>query len=176
MNSAHDAMPFTPRILSLLNDLHSGEPEKLDAAINKLKELYVNEGVRIIDQLSLVLHHIDPERRCDAIELLVIISPEKSIEKVLPLLNDPVDFVRNCVCQEIDFNDCDEPILIEPLINALLSDPVSDIRYWAAKLLGKIGDSKARKALEYAKENDKEVNFEGDKVSDRAAWAIEQLS
>lgn len=159
----------------ILADLHSGYVERFSKAVDKLKNSSEKQSRTLIAEVSPLLNHSDPEIRCDAIELLLLCNPLKTISSILPLLSDPVDFVRNCVCQELEFNEFYDQKVIDPLINCLLHDPFNDVRYRAAVLLGKIGDSKAIPALEWAIEFDKGENYEGDSISSRAKWALEEI-
>jgi HEAT repeat protein len=159
----------------LLNDLHSGHVEQFNAAVVKLRTIDDSLKQEAISEIKEFLSNPDPERRCDAIELLLLIDPPKTLDLILPLLNDPIDFVRNCVCQELEFNECYDKKVAEPLIDRLLNDTNNDVRYRAAVLLGKIGDDRAKPALIWVISNDKGVNYEGDPISARAAWALGEL-
>lgn len=129
----------------------------------------------LLTELEPILHHPDPEIRCDVIELLLLIRPSATIDLVLPMLADPIDFVRNCVCQELEFNEFYSTKALEPLINSLLHDPFGDVRYRAALLLGEIGDDRPMQALEWTVANDKGENYEGDLIKARAEWALKEL-
>lgn len=167
--------PFPIEIRNLLEDLHSGHVEKFTAAVDILRNIDDPRSQFLISEITPLLNHVNPEIRCDSIELLLLISPSKTIDLVLPLLADPVDFVRNCVCQELEFHEYYDKKVVEPLINSLLHDPFNDVRYKAAVLLGKIGDNKARQALEWVYKNDNGENYEGDSISARAKWALDEL-
>lgn len=166
---------FDIEFQNILNDLHSGYAEKLDAAVLKLRTMDVPLKQKAISEVKEFLSNPDPELRCDAIELLLLIDPPKTLDLVIPLLKDPVDFVRDCVCQELEFNGYFDKNAVEPLIDRLLNDPDEDVRYRAAVLLGKIRDYRAKPALEWVVSNDKGVNYEGDSIAARAAWALGEL-
>jgi len=159
----------------ILADLHSGYAERFSKAVNMLRNSSEKQSQTLIAEVSPFLNHTDPEIRCDAIELLMLCNPVKTIDLILPLLSDPVDFVRNCVCRELEFNEFYDKKVIDPLMNCLRHDLSNDVRYRAAVLLGKIGDNKAIQALEWAMVFDEGENYEGDSISARAQWALEEI-
>lgn len=160
----------------ILDDLHSGNVDKFDLAMHKLQNLSGVTKQKAIDEILPFLSNSDPEKRCDAIELLLMIDHHNTLDLILVLLNDPVDYVRNCVCEELDFHSIMDDKVIDPLTASLLNDPDPDVRYQAAVLLGKIGNSEVIPALEWAASNDQGVNYEGDSISSRARWAINEIN
>ncbi len=65
--------------------------------------------------------------------------------------------------------------VIPALCGVLLSDKDSDVRFIAAKELGKVGDVSAIHALEYAADHDIGADYEGRPISDEAGKAIELI-
>ncbi len=166
---------FNSELISLLNNLHSGHVELFKSAVTRLRTMDPRTSELLINEIKPVLTHPDPERRCDSIELLLLINTTGTIYFVLPLLNDPVDYVRNCVLQEIEFNGYYDRGIVSYMMNSLKADKNNDVRYRAATLLGKIRDPIARPVLEWAQANDHGENYEGDTVSARASWALSHL-
>jgi HEAT repeat protein len=166
---------FGPELVNILNALHSGHVEQFRQAIEYLRKLNPIQKEKAIGILVPVLQHEDPEKRCDAAELLLLIDSKETISKVLPLSKDPIDFVRNCILQEIEFNGYYNSDLVKVLIDMVSLDTNSDVRYRAATILGKIGDPTAEPILRWVELNDKGINYEGDTVSARAKWALGEI-
>jgi HEAT repeat protein len=160
----------------ILDDLHSGNVDKFDLAMHKLQNLPGVTKQKTIDEIQPFLSNSDPEKRCDAIELLLMIDQTYTLERVLALLNDPVDYVRFFICREFEFHSIEDNRIINPLASSLLNDSDPDVRYQAAIILGEIGNSEVIPALEWAVANDQGVNYEGDSISSRARWAINEIN
>ncbi len=65
-----------------------------------------------------------------------------------------------------------DPRAVGKLSGVLLESTDADVRYAAAEALGKIGDSKAVSALQYAQQNDTGEDFEGFAIADAAREAL----
>ncbi len=175
MGDIYNNEPFPLEFQILLDDLHSGYVEKFELAVKNLRNLSDVNKQRATATIKTELLHPDPSRRCDAIELLLLIDPQKNLELVTPLLDDPLSFVRLCVCTEFEFNEMYQIELLNPMIKLLLEDSDPDVRYNAAFILGRIGDDRALPALEWAVQYDKGQDYEEDLVSARANWAIQEI-
>ncbi len=64
---------------------------------------------------------------------------------------------------------------LDLMVKLLLNDSDSDVRYQAAFFLGRIGDDRALPALEWAAQYDQGQDYEGDLVSARAKWALQEI-
>jgi hypothetical protein len=142
MDDIFNKEPFPLEIQNLLDDLHSGYVEKFEAAEKNLRDLSDANKQKATAIIKTALSHPNPERRCDAIELLLLIDPKKNFELVIPLLDDPVSYVRLCVCTEFEFNEMYSIELLDLMVKLLLNDSDSDVRYQAAFFLGRIGDDR----------------------------------
>lgn len=164
---------FSTELSQTIEDLHSADPERIDLATNRLRSM---DHATTIKQITRVLHHSDPKNRCRAMELLLLIDASETLELVLPLLNDPIDFVRyNLLLTLCDTSSRDRR-LVDPLIHALAQDANADVRSMAAFLLGAIGDEKAIPALQLAISQDFSIDYEGETVSRLAAKALDSLT
>jgi HEAT repeat protein len=175
MDDIYNNEPFPLEIQILLDDLHSGYVEKFEVAVKNLRDLSDENKQKATAIIKTTLSHPDPERRCDAIELLLLIDPKKNLELVIPLLDDQISYVRLCVCTEFEFNEMYSLELLDPMIKLLLNDSDSDVRYQAAFFLGRIGDERALPALEWAAQYDQGKDYEEDLVSARAKWALQEI-
>jgi HEAT repeat protein len=76
-------------------------------------------------------------------------------------------------CEELSrFHD---PRAIAKLCSILLEDSDPDMRYTAAESLAKIGDARAIRALEYARDNDTGNDYEGFPIADMASEALQKI-
>lgn len=162
--------------------------ESDDEFINNIHEQWNsandNERLKIIRKLGKI-HNSDAfevllkligitkgEVRCAVIDTLAFIDPVRSIDILIAELKDTDPLVRWLV-SGILLNIADERT-IEPLIQAL-NDEDSQIRIHAALALGKIGSPKALFALRLIQHTDIGTDYEGRKVSEMAATAIQQI-
>jgi hypothetical protein len=160
-------------IKSLIDDLYS--PDRMDSAEEKLKGMDAASSEKMINEISKTLVHSNAECRCVAVRLLLLIGKGIALELVLPLLNDPVDEVRFMVCADLLYTHSYSSRIMEPLINVLHNDKNSDVRAFAAILLGRIGDEKAIPALMWTKDNDFGLDFESVPVSIRAEQSLSEI-
>ncbi len=167
-------MPSLPsvnqRVTSWLAELHIFEPGAREKAIATLKAL--DRGA-VIRELVGLLNSRDLELRCDAAESLLRIDSDQTIDLVLPLLTDSESTVRWNTCGLLhDFGD---QRAIPLLVPVLLNDPEADVRLMAAYALSEIGDHSALTALRQASQSDDGTDYEGRRVRDAAAEAIESI-
>jgi HEAT repeat protein len=160
----------TRRVTSRLAALWSFEPGAREAAIATLKAL---DRDAVICELGGLLNSRDPDSRSDASEALLLIDADQTIDRVLPLLTDPVSAVRWNACGLLhDFGD---RRAIPMLVQVLLSDPEGDVRLMAAYALEEIGDHSALSALRQVSQSDDGTDHEGRRVRDAAVEAIERI-
>lgn len=157
-------------VIKLLGDLHSSDRHIRQRSIDEAKSM--NRDL-VIDELMQCLHEPDPNMRSDAAEALLLVDGSRSVGIVLPLLADNVASVRWHVCGLLhDFGD--EKITPQ-LVTVLQSDAEPFVRMAAAYALGGVGAASAIDALRYAHEHDKGTDYEGRRVCDVAADAIEEI-
>ncbi len=158
------------RVTSLLAELHRFEPGAREQAIATLNAL--DRGA-VIRELVSLLNSRDLELHCDAAESLLRIDSDQTIDLILPLLADPESTVRWATCGMLhDFGD---QRVIPWLVPVLLNDPEADVRLMAAYALSAIGDHSALPALRQASQLDDGEDYEGRRVRDAAAEAIENI-
>lgn len=120
-----------------------------------------------------LLSHSDPAIRGRAGEVLLQINAQAALEPVLSLLKDPVEHIREGICDLLcgygDYR------AVDVLIEVLLHDSSSDVRFNAAVALGNIGDERAIPVLEEVVQNDFAEDFQGVTVSSAAKQAIERI-
>lgn len=156
-------------VIHLLRSLHAEDENTRLQVVEKIRGLNKQEVDILINQLR----HFDGEIRCDAATALLIIDNHKHMESILPLLEDPLGYVRWDVAGLLhDFGD---EAAIESLIKVILSDPDDDVRHNACFALSTIGDARALPALRYVLANDKGEDYEGRRVSDMAQEAIDSI-
>jgi HEAT repeat protein len=161
----------TQRVMSLLAEFHSFEPEAREKVVLTMKAF---DHPHVIDILAALLRSPNSELRCDAAEALLRIDATQTIDIVLPLLNDSDGNVRWNTCGLLhDFGD---KRAIASLTRVLLQDSEADVRLMAAWALGEIGDSSALSALRHAAESDNGTDYEGRRVCDAAAESIQDLT
>jgi HEAT repeat protein len=161
----------TQEVSTLLRGLHAADQAVRQDAVSALKAF--DRGA-VIDSLSRLLTHQDPESRCDAAEALLRIDADRTIDLVLPLLSDISSVVRWHTCGLLhDFGD---RRAIPGLVRVLLNDGEPDVRLFAADALGEIGDQSALAALQQASKTDAGEDYEGRRVRDAAAAAIESIA
>ncbi|MGI0015289.1 MAG: HEAT repeat domain-containing protein [Nitrososphaera sp.] len=157
-------------IITLLGDLHGDSLEHREVITQRLKGL---DRQSAIIELRELLAHPEPNLRCDAAEALLLIDAPSTVGFVLPLLKDPVDFVRWNVCYWL--SEYPNSQAVEPLTAVLLHDQDSNVRFMTAIALGVIGDIRAVPALKWANANDFGLDHEGDSVSNAAAQALKKI-
>lgn len=156
-------------VIYLLRGLHAEDENTRLQVVEKIRGLNKEEVDILINQLR----HFDGEIRCDAATALLIIDNHKHMESILPLLEDPLGYVRWDVAGLLhDFGD---RAAIESLIKVILNDPDDDVRHNACFALSAIGDARALPALRYILANDKGEDYEGRRVSDMAREAIDSI-
>jgi HEAT repeat protein len=161
-------------VVELLKKMASYDRTEPARAYQELQKL---DRERLIDTLSSILSHQghhNPEIRYRAAEVLVKVDPERGRRLILPYLGSPDSVLRWLVCGLLS-NHGDETATM-PLVSVLRDDPEPRVRMLAAFALGKVGDERAIPALEWAREHDDGTDWEGRRVSDSAADAIEEIS
>ncbi len=168
--SAYDEPHPGERSNHPLAPLHRFEPGAREEAISTLRAL---DREAVIRELTGLLNDRDPESRCDASEALLLIDADQAIDRIPPLVTDPVSAVRWNTCGLLhDFGD---RRAIPMLVQVLLGDPEGDVRLMAAYALGEIGDHTAVSALRQASQSDDGTDHEGRRVRDAAAEAAERI-
>jgi HEAT repeat protein len=156
-------------VIQLLRSLHTEDENTRLQVVEKIRALNEEEVDILINQLR----NFDGEIRCDAATALLIIDNHKYMESILPLLEDPLGYVRWDVAGLLhDFGD---EAAIESLIKVILNDPDEGVRHNACFALSAIGDARALPALRHVLVNDKGEDYEGRRVSDMAKEAIESI-
>lgn len=164
---------FQKSMDKIIKDLHSADLTRIEVAQKKFLNL---DRKKVFNLIKINLEHSDSDLRCQAIELFVILR-DKSVNSVLlPLFEDPIDYVRFNLLNELLQNNYLDAIFVEPLIEILERDHDADVRFLAVGLLGRIGDFKAIPALIKAKENDFGMDYEGEIVSNAAIDAIQEIN
>jgi HEAT repeat protein len=164
---------FSTEISQIIKDLHSADLGRIDLAIERLRAM---DHATTIRQITRVVNYPDPENRCRAIELLLLINASETLEFVLPLLKDPIGFVRYNLLLSLYDTACRDRRLVDPLIGILAQDEDANVRSMAALLLGKIRDEKAIPALQLAISQDFSTDYEGETVSSIAAKVLASLT
>jgi HEAT repeat protein len=132
------------------------------------------EGVdTVVPLLATKLADPDPEVRHRAITALLFVDALRALDLVLPMLNDPVSWVRwhTCGCLH-DFGD---ERAVGPLVAVLEGDPNPQMRSTAAYALGGVGHPTAIPALLRALDQDHEPDIHGHSASSCAATALDDI-
>jgi HEAT repeat protein len=159
------------RILNLLGQLRGGPTlEWFDAVIDSIKAL---DRKATLEILKALLSYRDGRIRFDAADVLLHIDAPRTLEMVLPLLEDPSAEVRYNITYCLAFYP--DHRAIQPLIKTVLNDLDPDVRFNAVGALMKIGSREALVTLEWVKLHDHAQNFEGDTVSSMAERAIQKI-
>ncbi|MEZ4869235.1 MAG: HEAT repeat domain-containing protein [Caldilineaceae bacterium] len=158
-------------VLNLLNAFGDRSSSKLyDEILGEIKNL---DRQSTTSQLQQLLKHPNQNLRSRAGEVLLQIDTQQSLALVLTLLKDPVEHVRENICDWLcgygDYR------AVDTLIEVLLYDSSSDARFNAAVALANIGDKRAIPVLERVVQNDFGEDFQGITVSSVAEQAIEQI-
>lgn len=138
--------------------------------IDDLAELGPAEAVPLVAEK---LHDADGEIRCEAAELMLRMEGQHGLSYVLPLFNDPLDWVRWNVLGSIPrYGDGS---VVPALIEKLRADTDPSVRGQAAFALGHLGSPEAIPALIAALETDKEVDPLGHSPSSISATALDDI-
>lgn len=120
-----------------------------------------------------LLNDDDLEVRCAAYEAVLWVDPERGVPLVLPLLGDPGEVVRWCVCGCLgQFGD---DRAVAPLVAVLRSDGDAQVRGTAALALGRLGGPAVIAVLLAAMANDHEEDIHGHTPSSCAATALDEI-
>lgn len=165
--------PFSEDLQTISDHLGSADLAMIDEATDRL---FLRDRAKTIEEIVKGINHSIPEIRCQAIELLILMNDELIPKILLPIFQDPVDFVRYNLLNDLINYDRLSVGFVNPLMNLLHSDPDSDVRFLAATALGIIGDSRAIPSLIQARENDFETDYEGESVSRAADIALKKMS
>jgi len=163
---------FSHEVIEILSELQSANVEMINNAISKLKSLKTKADREILNALN----HKDSEIRSQAVELLLILDPDNYFDRILPLMEDPVDFVRLNLLNCIVLSKFYDPRIVGPVIKVLMKDPDVDVRALAAAILGNTGDPSAIPALKWATDHDFDKDYEGVTVSHIADKSIEKIN
>ena len=151
-------------------------PEEKKALVKLLQDLAASSDKKLVDEALLeCLNDPDFKVQCEAIGLLVRIDQAKYLPIILTKLESKYEEVRTCICGLIAMDLKRDPRAVEPLMKVLRTDPDGTVRWWAAYALGLIGDERALPALEWARDHDQGVDYEGSRVSDNAAHSIKMI-
>jgi hypothetical protein len=119
------------------------------------------------------LRDADGEIRCEAAELMLRMEAEHGLPYVLPLFDDPLNWVRWNVLGDIARYGDDS--VVPTLIKKLRTDTDPGVRGQAAFALGHLGSPEAIPALIAALETDKEVDPLGHSPSSISATALDNI-
>ncbi len=113
------------------------------------------------------------EVRCATVDVLLGMEGKRGITRVLPLFEDPLQWVRwhvvGCMANHGDDS------VVEPLIAKLNHDPDPGVRGQAAFALGHIGSPQAIPSLLHALDHDREADEQGHSPSSIAATALDDI-
>ncbi len=123
--------------------------------------------------LTTTLRDLVGEIRCEAVDVLLALDGEQAVPAVLPLFDDPLDWVRQHVIDQMAGYGGDTAV--EPLIAKLRSDPEPGVRGQAAYALGHIGGPRVIPALLDALDHDREFDALGHSPSSIAATALDNI-
>ncbi len=127
-----------------------------------------------VEALRQLLHHLDPEIRGRAAEILLQLDAHTTLPWVLPLLQDTNIYVRASMCDWM--NRYGDQRAVDALIEVVAHDPNSDVRFNAVVALGSIGDVEALPVLEHAATYDTGVDFQGVSIASAANHAIWEIT
>jgi HEAT repeat protein len=139
-----------------------------------LAKLHAFDSNRLTNILTSILLS-DNGMRYNAAEALLWLDPQRGIDIVLPLLDDPKadSDIRYHICGLLSmFGD---ERAVEPLVNRLQQDPDDNVRHIAAFALSKVGDTRALPALRKAQQDDDGTDFEGRPISEAVQKAIDNI-
>lgn len=158
-------------VLTLLSD---DSLQRLSGRKGYVQALSEFDTVGVIEALiPLVYHAGDPEIRYRALDVLMVLNPEVGVPLANSLLESP-DATMRWLAAGLLSNHGDE-LAIGPLLKRLHEDPEPDVRFVAALALGRIGDRSVLPHLQEALD-DKGADWEGHRVCEAAAKAIEEIS
>jgi HEAT repeat protein len=141
-----------------------------DRAVEKMRAA----GTDVIFPLLIpMLIDVDPERRSNACEAVLLVDAQRGVPLVLPLLRDPDEGVRWWAC------DClrqhGDERAAAPLIGVLQSDDDAEVRGAAARALGRLGGPAVIPALLAALAADHEEDIHGHSPAWSAALALDEI-
>jgi HEAT repeat protein len=173
MRCYETSLPLWQEVQDLLSKLLILDMDVRDQAREELAEL---DREQVIDVLSVVLANENPEEpqtRYNAAWLLCEFSPKLAARLFIPHLESPDPILRWKVCGLL--SSCGDNEATMPVVNVLLNDPEAATRMLAAFTLEKIGDRRAIPALRWAQQHDDGTDWEGRRMSDAAADAIDEI-
>ncbi|KAB2902998.1 MAG: HEAT repeat domain-containing protein [Anaerolineae bacterium] len=140
-----------------------------------LEELLSVDRQQLIYVLTKLLASDDIELRMWELSCFVIIKLDLAlgIRLLLPFLSSTNIDKRWYVTGLLGRYGNNE--VVEPLINLLEHEPIPEVRNLAAFSLGKLGDKRALKILQFIKEHDDSKDYEGRSIADTARQAIESI-
>lgn len=128
---------------------------------------------RADELLAPKLAHPDGEVRCDAVDLALEIGGVRALPRVVPLFQDPEEWVRHHVVGCM--GEYGDESVVDALLVTLRSDPDAGVRGQAAYSLGHIGDPRAIPGLLHALDHDKEFDALGHSPSSISATALDNI-
>jgi len=115
----------------------------------------------------------DPIIASRSFDALLKLDALDKVDFLIDLFDNSNQEWRLVCCQNLSkFNDSRA---VEKLCNIVLHDPSPDIRFCAAESLSIIGGPAAIAVLEKVKDSDTGIDYEGFKIADMAAKAIEKI-
>lgn len=141
--------------------------------IDDLAAIGSNNADKAVSLVAELLRDAEGEIRCEAAELMLRVEGEHGLPHVLPLFDDPLDWVRwNVLGQIARYGD---DSVVPALIEKLGTDTDPGVRGQAAFALGHISSPEAIPALITALETDKEFDQLGHSPSSISATALDDI-
>jgi len=161
------------QILDLLRILKDSNDTRLRIKVRQ--ELIELDQRILVEILSKIINtEVDAEVLAYAAELIVDSDDKEKAHRILPLIRFADPALRQHVCGLL--GNCNDDLAIDPLVERLQKDESVDVRIAAAYALGKIGNKRALKVLNWAKDHDFSADFEGRTVSEISRMAIDEIT
>jgi HEAT repeat protein len=121
----------------------------------------------------------DIEIQCQAINELLIYDTQAYTDGVLNRALDKLTSssfeIRGLVVYRLLTHVIHDERVIDPIIRLLNIEPDPDIRYHAISVLRQTGSPRAIPILQWIRDHDKDVNYEGVRISDHASEALQKI-
>lgn len=169
MNAGQDRDP--QHVKDIFKGWHTSDDKVRASVVPRLKALEREWLLRVLRDF---VKESPPELRCDAALALMKIDPNEAFAYIAPMFSDTDDNVRWWACGLFQFQQGDKRA-IQQLMRVVKDDPVPEVRYAAAFVLGEMGDVSAIPVLRQVVESDKGEDYEGRLVWGAAQEAIEKI-
>ncbi|MEM7536328.1 MAG: HEAT repeat domain-containing protein [Chloroflexota bacterium] len=132
----------------------------------------------LFDHFLLYLDDEDRSVYCQIVQGLIWFDLSRSLPIIKPLLQSSDEILRWQICGALSWDTDDsnaQIMVIELLVDRLLHDMDSDVRFNATFALSKVGDLRAVEALTYAALYDDGMDYDTHRIDHIAAEAIEEI-